>query len=277
MKSNSLLLFFLIYSSTLFSQTSFDFGSLKPETSSSAGLTVASGSNSNLDFRSIKKLGLIGIGNLNTETFKELNSAGKLSGYIRPLRNQKNFITINFGFNVNATNSDTLLPLTFLFPDVGRSSFNIGVDYSFAANSTSNEAHLLSPFIEFYTKNMKAIKKDEEKSFATLTYVAGGRYQYYLKDGEDEFTFTSSVFLSVLNVPDEDNEDYRFLFTGDTNSKLSSVIPSVGCKFSLQVNRFQIFADIRHVLGSEEKVPVRSLRGFNSNIGVIFNATIFQK
>jgi len=272
MKKAALTMLYVFVFSQLFSQGSMDF-SITP----SRGDAAKKVWDADVDFTEISKFGLIGIGNLNTETFKELNSSGKLSGYVRPVRNAGNFLTLRFAFNVNASNTDSIMPLTFLFPDVGRNSFLLDADYSFALDRKSNEAHLLSPFFEFSTKNIRATRDDQERYFSTLNYVAGARYQYYFKEGDDEISFTSALYYSVINVPNEDNKDFRHLFTGDENSALKSSITALGTKFTLQVNRFQIFADLKNVYGNDTEVPVRELKGFNANVGVVFNATIFQK
>jgi hypothetical protein len=276
MKKLSTLLVAVIAFASSFAQGSFDFSTALPQRTNAPGVAPVAG-DPLLDFTDIKKFGLVGIGNLNTETFKELNSSGKLSGYIRPLRKAARFVTINFAFNVNASNSDSLMGLTFLFPDVGKTSFLVSTEYNFACGRSASEAHLLSGFAEVSTKNISATKDKQERFFNTISYVAGGRYQYYFRDGTDDISFTTALFFSLVNVPDEDNKDYRFLFTGDENSPLKSAISSIGAKFTLQVNRFQIFADLRHAFGNDQQIPIRDLKGFNSNIGVLFNASIFEK
>ena len=230
-----------------------------------------------MDFSQIPRLGIAGIGNLNTETFKEVNASGKLSGYIRPYRNTSKFMTVYFGFNINATNSDSLMASTFLFPDIGRNNFNIGADFNFVLASTATEAHIMGPFAEFATKNIKVKNDKDEYSFSTLNFQLGGRYQYYTKEGNDIISLTAAAYMALVNVPNEDNEDYRFLFTKDMYSTLKSTIPSFGIKCTFQINQLQFFADMRHTFGSEQNVPVRALRGFNSNVGMVFNASFFER
>jgi hypothetical protein len=75
-----------------------------------------------------------------------------------------------------------------------------------------------------------------------------------------------------LNIPDEDKPDYREIFN---SSKLTDNIFSAGAKITFQINEFQIYGDFRHAFGSSEKIPVKGLKGFSSNIGVVFNAEIF--
>ncbi|MFT3949550.1 MAG: hypothetical protein QM763_21485 [Agriterribacter sp.] len=221
--------------------------------------------------------GIIGIGNVNTEAFKEINSSGKLSGYIRPIKKRNYYLNVNFSFNVNATNNDSLLAGTFLFPDVGTNSFYSSVDFNYKFKSTGKELHFICPFFEFANKSVKGRIEDSTRYFSTLSYTFGCRYQFLFLNDDEKVSFSIAPFYSIINVPDEDNEDYRYLFSKDIYSTLSSSIKSVGVKIAFQYNNFQIFADMRHVLGNDKTVPLRELKGFNSNIGVTFNASIFEK
>ncbi len=227
--------------------------------------------------RGLSTIGLYGVGNVNTESFSNINSAGKLSGFIRPLKKNRQFITTTFSFNINASNNDSLIANTFLFPDVGKNSFSFNTAYTRVYAKDSQNFHLYSIFAELSTKSIKGRKDDSTRYFNTLNWAFGLRYQFLFKKDNDNMSLTISPFLSIVNVPDEDNEDYRFLFTGNANSKLKSEISSVGCKITFQYNSLQFFADLRHVLGSKDAVPLRELRGFNQNIGVIFNAELFER
>ena len=90
----------------------------------------------NFDAKELPTFGLYGIGNTNTETFNNINSSGKLSGYIRPFKGKvkgvATFVDINFAFNVNASNTDSLVANTILFPDVGNNSFSGSLALNFA-------------------------------------------------------------------------------------------------------------------------------------------------
>ncbi|MCC6289718.1 MAG: hypothetical protein IT249_17720 [Chitinophagaceae bacterium] len=221
--------------------------------------------------------GLLGIGNVNTETFQNLNSSGKLSGYIRPYKGTNSFLNVNFSFNVNASNDDSLIAGTFLFPDVGTRSFYSTIEYANIVSPGNDNYHFIIPFFEFSNKMIKGRSEDSAKYFSTLNYVFGCRYQFLIKNSDDNASFSIAPFYSIIVVPDEDQEDYRYLFTGDKYSSLKSIIKSYGVKVAFQYNNFQIFADLRHVLGNNMQVPIRDLRGFNSNVGVTFNAAIFEK
>ena len=229
------------------------------------------------------RFGIIGIGNLNTESFQGINSAGKFSAYVRPLifgKNQLNDVTLGISFNKNATNNDSLLATTMLFPDLGNSSFTGNLETSwFVGNDTDDKsAHYVSPFIEFAQKNVKAEKDDTEYYFSLLHYTIGTKYiyRYYFDDDEkiENIALSIAPYLSVYNVPDEDNEDYWKLI-GDNN--MPSNFNAVGIKISFQYKGFQVFADFRHVGDKDNKISVRPVKGFNSNIGFAFTTDIIEK
>ncbi len=225
-----------------------------------------------------KTLKLYGIGNLNTETLNKINSSGKIALSIIPYFNPANnkYWEVYFSFNKNATNSDSILASTILFPEVGNHSFLATIRRVYPIKSSSE--HFLSPFFEFSEKNIKVDTatsqgKNTSGYFSTLTYTFGGSYIFNTSINKTSFGFSISPYISVMNVPDEDNDDYRKIFK---SPELPSTLVSLGIKTVFQIKGFQIFADLRHLLGSETKVPVRELRGFNSNIGITFNADIFE-
>ncbi|HEV7780226.1 MAG TPA: hypothetical protein VGO58_03120 [Chitinophagaceae bacterium] len=225
-----------------------------------------------------KVLSLYGIGNLNTETLNKLNSSGKIAVSIIPWFNSKNsrYWEVYLSFNKNATNNDSILASTLLFPEVGNHSFLATVRRIYPIKGQSE--HFLSPFFEFSQKNIKVDTssvqgKTTSGHFSTLTYTLGYSYIFSHVAGETQFGFSFTPYISALNIPDEDNADYRKIFNSLT---LPSEIWSFGFKTVFQIKGFQIFADMRHVLGSEKKISIREMRGFNSNVGVTFNADIFE-
>lgn len=226
----------------------------------------------------IKQFTFYGIGNLNTETLNKINSSGKIAVSIIPQFSKKynRFWEVYLSFNKNASNNDSILAGTVLFPEVGNHSFlaTIRRPYSITKNETE---HFLSPFFEFSQKNIKVdTSSSQGKStsgyFSTLSYTFGYSYIFNKIIGDVKLGFSFSPYISVLNIPDEDNEDYRKIFK---QSNLPSELWSFGFKTVFQVRGFQIFADMRHLKGPKSSVP-RELRGFNSNIGVSFTADIFE-
>lgn len=229
-----------------------------------------------------KIFGVYGAGNLNKEQLEKFNASGKFSCYISPMITPKSNLTLYLSFNMNATNNDSLLPSTLLFPEIGSNSFLGTAEYSYLFNSKkANQEHFIVPFLEFSTKNIKAsqdtaIGKSAVYHFSTLNYTLGCKYVFHYRKTVEEATndvyFSMAGYLSYLNIPNQDTADYRILLKSKT---MNDNLWAAGIKVGVQYNNFSIFADFRHVLGSEKRIPVRELRGFNSNIGVIFNAEIF--
>ena len=260
-----------------------NFNTLQQKSTIVTSKNAAGADVTNTDWEIPKTLKLYGIGNLNSETLNKINSSGKIAVSIVPHYNEKKrrFFEVYLSFNKNATNSDSILASTVLFPEVGNHSFLATVRRVYALKGKNNrlkdEGHYLAPFIEFSQKNIKvdtgsAQGKNTSGYFSTLIYTFGYSYIFNRKIEKTEIGFSLSPYLSVLNIPDEDNSDFRKIFN---NQKLPSTLLSFGIKTVFQIKGFQIFADMRHTWGSETKVP-RDLRGFNSNIGVTFNADIFE-
>lgn len=234
-------------------------------------------------FDQLSTFGIYGIGNLNTpEDFQALNASGKLSGFVRPVIAGRSFLTTYFSYNRNATNSDSLLSSTFLFPDVGTSSFATTVEYAFLLTKPIPSRkdddrinfHFGAPFLEFATKNIKGQGEKDNLSFSTLNYALGFKYQFNSHKEKDDASFSVAPYLAWINVADQDNEDYWALFN-DENKQLRSTVRSWGVKVAFQYNNFQIFADLKSVRKSD--VSIREIQGFNSNIGIVFNAEIFER
>lgn len=225
-----------------------------------------------------KTLKLYGIGSLNSETLNKINSSGKIAVSIIPYYclEKKRYWEVYLSFNKNASNSDSILASTILFPEVGNHSFLATIRRPYAIKG-NNQGHYLAPFFEFSQKNIKVDTNSSQGKmtsgfFSTLTYTFGYSYIFNKTVEKTTFGFSFTPYISVLNIPDEDNEDYRTIFK---SPNLPSELWSFGFKTIFQIRGFQIFADMRHLRGSDKKVP-RDMRGFNSNVGVTFNADIFE-
>ncbi|WP_336517751.1 hypothetical protein [Pollutibacter soli] len=241
-------------------------------------------------FSNMPTFALYGIGNLNTvQQFEELNGSGKLAGYFRLFSSPKSFATAFFSYNRNASNSDSLLASTFLFPDVGQSSFAGTLEWAFLLGTPRRKytggrdqinMFFSIPFFEFANKMIKGkanASDTEDLYFSTLMYTFGNRIQFSMHRYEDDASFSLSPYLSFVNIPNEDNNAYRSVF-GD--EELPSMISSWGIKVVFQYNDFQIFADLKNVMNVSAKdgnERVRAIQGFNSNIGIVFNAQIFAR
>jgi hypothetical protein len=169
--------------------------------------------------------GLFGASNLNEESFKSLNASGKASFYFRPAVYRNKALTIYASYNINATNNDSILYSTLIFPEVGTNSFLGTVEWrSFWSTSTvkGKSGHSIAPFFEFSHKNIRtdSIDKGKAISFATLNYTVGFKYTFNVfrnaedeKENGTEASLFASAYLSFLNIPDEDIDNYRAILS----------------------------------------------------------------
>jgi len=228
-----------------------------------------------------------GIGNLSSETLEKLNGGGKMA-FLFKTHDPKPFMPKSYfvSFNKNATNNDSLLPSTLIFPEVGNHSFLITAFWNLKAKKEdifgNNMERQRMFFCDFAMKTIQVNSddpnvKEQERMFNTLHYTAGFKYSYNLlrkvDEKEYECSFNTSIFLSYTNIPDEDIENFNVITKQSTSN---SHFVTAGIKFSLGLNGFQIFADLRHTLTKTSSLPLKDLRGFNSNIGVLFSSEIFR-
>jgi hypothetical protein len=231
--------------------------------------------------------GIEGSGSLNEETFKTTNGSLKATLYARPVQYKNKAVTIYASYNVNASNNDSILFGTLIFPEVGKNSFLGTIEWrSFWSKFNTDDkkrGHSLAGFLEFSHKNIKTDSSiDGQKlHFSTLNYTTGVKYTFsFWKKGADstsnnsELSFSTTPYLSYLNIPDEDKADYQAILARGQKvqpSEINENIFSWGIKIEFQVNSFGIFADFRSVIGNEKKFPIRELKGFHSNIGFTLN------
>jgi hypothetical protein len=230
---------------------------------------------------------LYGIGNFNQESFSTLNSSGKASFLFIPLDTDKKSLRISMSVNKNATNNDSLLASTLLFPEIGNHSFLGTLEWMKKVQNKGDFKTdvLLSGFFEFAYKKIKIdqtdtiLKTSLAKSFATVNFTIGGKLTFAFEKADMTGSFSLVPYISYFNIPDEDRDDYRYLakknFRFINNNDLRDDFFSIGIKTIFEINSFQLFADFRHVLRND-KVSVVELRGLKANIGVVFNANILS-
>jgi hypothetical protein len=229
---------------------------------------------------------LYGIGNFNQESFTNLNSSGKASFLFIPITTDKRSLRINMSVNKNATNNDSLLASTLLFPEIGNHSFLGTIEMLNKIKKGGFQTdNFLSAFFEFSYKKIKIDETDTSsktsftKSFATVNFTVGGKLIFAFEKNEFAGSFAFIPYISYLNIPDEDKDDYKFLakknFRFINNNDLRDDLFSIGMKTIFEINSFQLFADFRHVLRNE-RVSAVELRGLKVNIGVVFNASILS-
>lgn len=236
-----------------------------------------------------KHIFLFGIGNLSDESFEKLNGGGKAAlAFKTYAQNGLLPSTYFLSFNKNATNSDTLLATTLVFPEVGAHTFLASAYWDLKRKkknrkgSTGDDLMSISEFfIEFATKEIKVngdsgTSKSPTYRFNTLHYTAGFRLGYgfnkILNGSEYNGAVSLTPFVSCTNIPNEDKASLEAIVGAPV---IKDLFFSAGVKIGVQINGFQIFADLRQTFSKKDRFPVQDLQGFNSNIGVAFNAQVF--
>jgi len=243
---------------------------------------------------------IIGIGDLSTQTLSQINAAGKLSFYARPystyfykrdntgsgkhLTNKEFIISTFASFNVNATNKDTLIEGTILFPDLGTSSFLITPEVGILAHNPdpiNNDglSYYYGLLGEFTNKKIAASKKRDGTDTSvyfnvnSLTLGLKGAV-FYQPDTSTLLSLTGVFYYNYIHIPDKDSTDFRYILK---QPNLSSSFNSIGVKVTFGINDFQIYADMRHTYyNPAEIIPDRGLASFNANIGIIVPVTILK-
>ncbi len=232
--------------------------------------------------------GIAGIGNINQESLNSLNASGKISLYARPVQFRNNAITVYASYNKNASNNDSIIYEKLIFPEIGSSCFTGTVQFDKFWKRDDVTGHVLSPFFEFaFKKIVSDSSVDNQKlRFSALSYTTGVKYTFgYSKLNLNDSTrinlsFFAIPFISLVNIPNEDTADYKALVIRNTKSSSSQTLTdeiwTAGVKIGFQINSLQVFADFRGVLNKRENIPVRELQGFHANIGIVFNAEVFE-
>lgn len=233
------------------------------------------------DKKEITHFKILGVGNISDETLKNINAGGKavFAFSPNPLKTkwQSNYFV---SFNKNATNTDSALSTTLIFPESGNHSFLM---HSFWKSiSVKNKNVYKGLFLEFALKKITNKKdtsdpKFQEFTFNTLHYTAGYKWGFSKEKIKDDKTQSMgcefAVFCSFANIPDEDHDDFEKIINRPSTNNSFGML---GFKVSFEVNGFQIFSDIRQVFGNKDRLPVADLKGFNYNIGVSFNTEVFN-
>lgn len=229
-----------------------------------------------------KRFGIYGYGNIN-DAQNALNASGKFNCYFIPLvsNNTRHTIITNLSYNINASNSDTLLESKLIFPELGNSSFIGTIDYLINIDDlkiNNSNKNYLSLFGEIAYKNIKLTKENEDLEFDVLNYTVGFRYIYKYKFNnplteKDEIAALSlSPYLNFTNIPNEDNMVYA---NAIGNTDAPSMLAGLGTKVMAGFNNFGVFTDFRYMF-IHQNFNNRSMQGFIANLGFVVSAEIFS-
>jgi hypothetical protein len=256
------------------------------------------------------RFAIIGIGDVSSQTLSNINAAGKLSFYAKPYstyflkkdkgsdgktikengvakkhKTNKELLTSVFvSLNVNASNKDTLVEGTILFPDLGNSSVLLTPEIGILAhNPDPNEndgwSYYYGLLSEFTNKKIAATKKrsggDTSVYFNVNSITVGVKGGvFYQPDNNTVLSVMGVFYFNYVHIPDKDSTDFRYILR---QPKLSTSFNSIGCKITFGINDFQIYADVRHTFyNPDEVISDRGLASFNANVGVIVPVTILK-
>jgi hypothetical protein len=228
--------------------------------------------------------GIEGAGTLSTEELKKSNGAGKISILINPYPvlygNGRTLQSLtHISLNKNATNNDTLLPSTILFPELGNVSFSATTELLLKIQEKSEETQYFgTAFFDFALKDVKGNINDSIFRFNTLSYSVGLRFliQYYYLNSSDEIrnaNLAVSLYANFLNIPDEDIYDYTRLMR---DPYVRDNLSGIGVKVQAQYSNFIFFADLRHTAYDGKSYRNRDIDGFSSNIGIAVAGDLFR-
>lgn len=233
-------------------------------------------------FVSQETWGITGIGNLADASQKNLNGSGAIQGFLRPLQLPRSQLQVDLSFIKNASNTDTLLGTTLLFPETGSNTFYGRVIWSWEFikrernkyNGYLNH-HLLQPYFETYSKTIKQ-SKDSLSQFNTFSYNLGVNYSFIYKESDRKtIGFSIGPYISWTRIPENSEENYYKSYAANIDSTHTPTTKynSWGVIAQLQVNDFSFYADFRDP--TNHSTISKSLRGLQILIGVRFNANIF--
>lgn len=100
----------------------------------------------------------------------------------------------------------------------------------------------------------------------------------YLRDKDTKFNFNIGAYFNHFNVPNEDAKNFNKLFPLEDplfNDKTSR-IESIGFKFSVGLNGFLFFSDVRYNFNSNSFEDENPFKGTVFNAGIAQNISIFK-
>lgn len=230
-------------------------------------------------FEGLDTWAFTGIGNLNSTSASNLNGSGAISATIRPAEFRFFLVQTDLTFNINATNSDSLLSTELIFPESGSSNFYGRLTLSgmlpFCQIWNNYHDHdIVSIYYEFASKAIKD-KTDSSLNFSVYSHTLGLTLAYLYADKTTKVGVSASGYFSFIQIPVNSVANYTKLYNKfiDSTVVAPTYMNCSGLKITLQVNQFSIFADFRNVYS--KNVTTESLRGPHLNFGIAFNATIF--
>jgi hypothetical protein len=228
-------------------------------------------------FQTLAPYQITGIGNLNEASLQNVNASGAISGTIRPFIRKDWMVQADFTFNINASNSDSLLATTLLFPETGSNNFygRLAVNHMFMhLDTATHNFDWVTLYYEFSNKFIRETA-DSTINFSAHSHTVGVSFTYLYADSQNKLGLTVGPYLSWIGIPSNAQDSYQKVFHQDIDSV---AVPPLhmncwGIKVVLYINDFSIFADFRNVYSKD--VTTASLKGEHLSLGLGFNARIF--
>ena len=172
-------------------------------------------------------------------------------------------------FNTRAGNAADSLQLTklYLFPNISKRDFVIGLYEQFR---DLENGWSIEPITEFSLNRYKTVKDSITYSFTSESALIGCRFsktQLFGPDAGFQAGFVLFPYYNIINVQPKNYASYNTVING---SSLPPTVHTLGLQAVLQLDKVQIFADMKYILNRHsDNFDPDDLRGFTYTIGTM--------
>jgi hypothetical protein len=178
-----------------------------------------------------------------------------------------------FNTRTGSTADTASLVKTFLFPDIARRDFTMGIEY---ISKIGNDFFFI-PFAEFSLNRYKTGNDSISNSFRSTSAIAGFKLgkSYKVKVGDDIKTFGFSInpYYNVISTDPKFFSNYNNML-GETN--LPPTFHTLGVNAVLEITHVSLFANMKQVLNTTTNISNGDLKGFNYVIGTLISTNILK-
>ncbi len=194
----------------------------------------------------------------------------------------------------NNVDKDSIDINSLIFPETGNFGFIFTPTFHYYRYSETNSTYRVSAEASIVLRQNAAtlntrdtagnITSSEIADFSVLNWnVMPIKFTYIYHPADDpdfEAIFSLGAYYHFFNIPNEDAKNFNRLFPVTDpvflNAKGSS-IHSFGCKFSISINKFMFYTDMRHNFSNTNIAANNPLTGFVFNAGFATNFIVFSK
>jgi hypothetical protein len=178
-----------------------------------------------------------------------------------------------FNTRTGSTADTASLVKTFLFPDIARRDFTMGIEY---ISKIGNDFFFI-PFAEFSLNRYKTGNDSISNSFRSTSAIAGFKLgkSYKVKVGDDVKTFGFSInpYYNVISTDPKFFGNYNNML-GENN--LPPTFHTLGVNAVLEITHVSLFANMKQVLNTTTNISNGDLKGFNYVIGTLISTNILK-